>query len=119
MKKNVDIDWLMQKENFMYVYANKGIESENIEIVYEAIVRPMDDMDKYKEASEEMRKTLELCPTLNEVKEAIRYSKKGKAGGPTGLTYNMLKLASEDIIIDIYNEIVKQWENELEIADFW
>ena len=79
----------------------------------------MDDMNKHKEASDEMRKTLEECPTLSEVKEAIKHSKKGKAGGPTGLTYNMLKLASEEIIGDIYNEIVKLWENELEIADFW
>ena len=119
MKENIDIEWLMQKENFMNVYANKGIENEDIETVYDAIVRPMDDMDKYKEASDEMKQTLEMCPTINEVKEAIRYSKKGKAGGPTGLTYNMLKLASEEIIIDIYNEIVKLWENDLEIADFW
>ena len=81
MKENVDIDWLLNKENFMNVYANKGIENENIEIVYEAIVRPTDDMSKHIAASEEMRKVLEQCPTLIEVKEAIRYSnsKKGKA----------------------------------------
>ena len=86
MKENIDIEWLMQKENFMNVYANKGIETEDIETVYEAIVKPTDDMDKHKAASEEMRDMLEQCPTLNEVKEAIKYSKKGKAGGPAGLT---------------------------------
>jgi len=27
MEENIDIDWLLQKENFMNVYANKGIEN--------------------------------------------------------------------------------------------
>ena len=80
MKENIDIKWLMQKENFMNVYDNKGIKTEDIETVYEAIIRPMDDMDKHKAASEKMKETLEQCPTLDEVKEAIKYSKKGKAG---------------------------------------
>ena len=31
----------------MNVYADKGIENENIEIVYDAIVRPTDDMSKH------------------------------------------------------------------------
>ena len=55
MKENVNIEWLLEKENFMKVYADKGIGNENIEIIYEAIVKPEDDMDKRTKQSEELK----------------------------------------------------------------
>jgi len=119
MKENVNIEWLLEKENFMKVYADKGIGNENIEIIYEAIVKPEDDMDKRTKQCEELKIELEKCPTIDELNNAINRSKKGKAGGPTGLTYNMLKLASKEMVNDIYKEMVELWNNELEIADFW
>ena len=78
----------------------------------------VDDMVQHAKQSEELRLNLEKCPTMQELNKAIGKSKKGKAGGPTGLTYNMLKLASSEIIEDIYNELVRMWENDMEIADF-
>ena len=111
MKDNVDIERLMEYDNFMEAYASKGIEDEYIELIYDAIIRPMDDMVQHAKQSEELRLNLEKCPTMQELNKAIGKSKKGKAGGPTGLTYNMLKLASSEIIEDIYNELVKMWEN--------
>ena len=119
MKDNVDIERLMEYDNFMEAYASKGIEDEYIELIYDAIIRPKDDMVQHAKQSEELRLNLEKCPTLQELNKAIGKSKKGKAGGPTGLTYNMLKLASSEIIEDIYNELVRMWENDMEIADFW
>jgi hypothetical protein len=50
-------------------------------------------MDKRTKQCEELKIELEKCPTIDELNNAINRSKKGKAGGPTGLTYNMLKLA--------------------------
>ena len=80
MRDNIDIDWILQKDNFMQTYANKGIEIEDIELIYESIMKPMDDMDKHKKYSEEIKINLEKCPTLEELKEAIKKAKKGKAG---------------------------------------
>ena len=119
MKENVDIDSLLEKENFMEAYASKGIEDEYVELIYDAIIRPMDDMEQHAKQSEEIRISLEKCPTMEELNKAIEKSKKNKSGGSTGLTYNMLKLASREIIEDIYKELVRMWENNLEIADFW
>ena len=99
--------------------ATKGIENEDIEIICEAIVKPTDDMELRLKQCEELKGELERCPTINELNNSIKRSKKGKAGGPTGLTYNLLKLASKEIINDIYSEMVELWKNELEIADFW
>ena len=119
MKEEVNVEWLLERENFMKAYKNKGINDEDIEIIYEAIIKPMDDMELHKIQSDEIRSELERCPTLNELHEAINKAKKGKAGGPTGLTYNMLKLASKEMISDIYDELVNLWSNEMEIAEFW
>ena len=118
MKEEVNIEWLLERENFMKAYKNKVINDEDIEIIYEAIIKPMDDMDQHEIQSDEIRSELERCPTLIELHEAINKAKKGKTGGPTGLTYNMLKLASKEIISDIYDELVNLWSNEMEIAEF-
>jgi vacuolar-type H+-ATPase subunit B/Vma2 len=39
MNDNIDIDWLLLKDNFMTTYANKGIENEDIELIYEGVTR--------------------------------------------------------------------------------
>ena len=64
MNDNIDIDWILQKDNFMQTYANKRIENEDIELIYESIMKPMDGMDKHKKYSEEIKISLEQCPTL-------------------------------------------------------
>jgi len=107
MKDNADIERLLEYDNFMEAYASKGIEDEYVELIYDAIKRPMDDMVQHAKQSEELRLNLEQCPTMQELNKVIENSKKGKAGGPTGLPYNMLKLASSQIVEDIYSKLVK------------
>ena len=82
MKENVDIEWLLNKENFMITYADKGIENEDIEIIYEAIVKPADDMEMRFKQSEELKGEMERCPTIHELNNAINRSKKGRQEVP-------------------------------------
>ena len=102
MSKDVDIDWLMEKSNFMRTYCNNEIEDYNIELIFDAIQHPKDDMIAHKMQSDEIERELNKCPTREELELAIELATKGKAGGPTGATYNMLKLATKELIEDIY-----------------
>ena len=119
MSKDVDMDWLMVKSNFMRTYCNDEIADDDIELIFNAIQHPKDDMIAHKRQSDEIERELNKCPTREELGIAIEDATKGKAGGPTGATYNMLKLATKEMIEDIYIILVELWENNLEIADFW
>ena len=94
-------------DEYVRHWTNTGIPGHLVEGVWQAI--------QPKVAEEP---SLADIPTLEEFRSAMRYMKRDSAPGISGLSYNMMRTWTQEIVEVVYRGIRARWERG-EVTDSW
>jgi hypothetical protein len=90
------------------------VPAEQVGIVHKAVLMHGADLSEGTQRAQLVEKlqSLDDGPTFEEFKQAIRLSPRKRSGGPSGLTYDMLRLVEEDIILKVYEQLRAIWSTK-------
>jgi hypothetical protein len=102
-------------EGFLAQYKDTNVPPSLLEVIYKALTSTLTSRDEVEKqlASEDL-----LCPSLIEFQAAIRKSPSSKTGGPTGCTYDMIKLWPQEMITAVHAHIKSIWTTG-RVPSFW
>ena len=107
-------DWrtiLTDKDSF-FKHANaRAVPEDLTNVIWQALQAPT-LTPAYSNVKAKLSRELAESPTLDEFISAIHQSPSGSAAGITGVSYNMLKTAPDDVIKEIHRLLVKLWTSK-------
>ena len=101
------------EEAFLEATSTSGVPEELRRKLYPSLRH-----DAYPQANAEMRASFASPPTLEEFTHAIKNLPTNSASGPTGLTYNMMKRWSPQVVEAAHRALNVQFK-EMHIPEWW
>jgi hypothetical protein len=99
-------------EDFMEAINKPHIPAQYCQYVHKAVVLHGKEAEANTQRSQLVTKLMSLDdgPSLEEFQDAIHRSPRKRSGGPSGLTYDALRIVAPDIIADVYNRMLQLWQ---------
>ena len=99
---------------FKETFRSTNVPADVIELIAEAFSDP----DRTQVAAQHIARRFEEPITFTDFKRMLMRSRGNSAGGLTGLTYGVLKLAPEGLLIHIFQLLSHMWEHHF-VPDHW
>ena len=99
---------------FKETFSSTNVPADVVELIAEAFSDPA----RTQTAAEHIAKRFEEPITFTDFKRMLMRSRGNSAGGLTGLTYGVLKLAPEGLLIHIFQLLSHMWEHHF-VPDHW
>jgi hypothetical protein len=105
-------DLLEPEEAFCDRYRSTGVPDHLLCTVWQAL-RP-----KVSQEEREANNNIMDAPSFDDFKAALQAGAPDSAPGPSGLSYNMMKLWSDDIKRKVYGHLIEMWKSHT-VPDYW
>ena len=109
---------LEDDEVFQDIFSQSNIPAEIIKIISSAFCTTDANREKRNRAKEHVLKALEEPFTFEEFHRMIKRARGSSAGGITGLSYGILKLAPEPLLEHLFEICARMWEQRY-IPPYW